>query len=129
MSRWNEEIKEYKTKWRNYLNGKNWQAYETHKEARKRVKNMVKMAKMEEWEKFGGKMERDCKENQQHRWKKYFSVLLETTAEKEENELGQDIKRTSRKQIREINDRGSKRTYKKKRKISRRNNPVFPYMY
>lgn len=64
---WNEDIKmeigKKKHLWKKYLNNKNNSNYEEYKVQRKRVKEIIKEAKMRQWEEFGERMERDSSGN------------------------------------------------------------------
>uniref|UniRef100_A0A1Y1M3Z3 Reverse transcriptase domain-containing protein n=1 Tax=Photinus pyralis TaxID=7054 RepID=A0A1Y1M3Z3_PHOPY len=72
---WSEElkneIKNKKLRWKEYLGSREKEKFNTYKQQRNKVKQMVKEAKQKAWEEFGETMERDAVGNQ----KLFYKVL------------------------------------------------------
>ncbi|KAJ3658573.1 hypothetical protein Zmor_010305 [Zophobas morio] len=85
---WSEEtklaIKEKKKLRKAYLANSISQSYEMYKEGRKLVKDIVKKARVKEWEQFGEKIEENSKQN-----KKLFYGVLKRMRGKSGGFLGQ----------------------------------------
>ena len=58
-------------RWQKYLNGKTEADYESYKEQRLKVKNLVIKSKQKTWKEFGDKLEQDSRGNQ----KLFYRVL------------------------------------------------------
>lgn len=80
---WTEEIKQQvkvkKKRWQKYLSNKNEADYQSYKEQRLKVKDLVMKSKQKTWKEFGEKLEKDSRGNQ-----KLFYRVLKNLRDKKE---------------------------------------------
>lgn len=78
-----QQVKDKKKKWQQYLSNKNERNYESYKEQRIKVKNIVLESKQKTWKEFGDMLEKDSKSNQ----KLFYRVLKNFRNKKKVNFL------------------------------------------